>query len=227
MNGYSRLETNLLKDLGFQEIFEQENLCVIKLSSSGGDPKLINTAITALWKHSKVRSIVFPGHEKTAKKIIQKVERHSPQITQSLDEEVFYNVARVMEPKSQMLVTYPSEQFKHIMVLSKLDQRLKVVWLPPRGEHEIINLIEYILIASTQNLKTTICIPKNYQADLHKKFWAAGFSPIYYQLVDPNDLSKDHFHLVPSWVEHETQVGQNYPRISASTGIKNIIAKHQ
>lgn len=216
-----------LKKRGFQEILDYENICVIKLSGSGGDPKLINTAMNSLWEKSKVRCIVFPGQKKTGNKLLKKFNRHTP-ITQSYDEGDFYQVARQMQPNSQMLLTYPSEQFKHVMVLSKEQRRLNVVWLPPRGDHELRNLIELIDIAHMQNELTTICVPNEYHNLLHRKLQNEGYSPnLYYNLIDPSDLEKKHFNSVPSWDKHEEKYKNGIIRISAQKAVQNVVAKHQ
>lgn len=204
LKGYEHINKTELQNRGFHEVFYEENLCVVKLSGSGGDPYLINTVITSLWNRSKVSSIVFPGQKRTKRKILKRYDQKSRVIKQSLDEAEFYNLARNMQPNTQMLLTYPSEQFKHVMVLSKEQRRLKVVWLPPRGEHEVNNLIEYIEIARLQNEITTICIPHNYHQYMNKKLNKAGLKQyLDYQLVSPENLEKQHFESVPDWTKNE------------------------
>ncbi len=225
--GFDQLNKEQLIKFGFQEVFEQENLCVIKLSGGGGDPYLINTVMKALWDTSKVRCIVFPGQEKTEKKLIERVERNSPKIVTSLNEGHFYNVANNMEPDAQMVLAYPSEQFKHFMARSRDNQRLKIAWLPPKGEQELNNLIEYIAIAKKQGI-TTICIPQKHQEYLHGELKAAGFIPNkHYQLVEPEKMSKAHFNLVPSWAEYEADFKNGPHRIEVPQAVQNIIVAHR
>lgn len=212
---------------GFKEVLDYDNVCVIKLSGSGGDPKLINAAMTSLWEKNKTRCIVFPGQKKTGNKLLRKLDRRTP-ITQSYDEGDFYQVARQMHPNSQMLLSYPSEQFKHVMVLSKEQRQLNVVWLPPRGDHELRNLIELIDIAHVQNELTTICVPKEYHDLLHNKLQNEGYSPgIYYNLIDPSKLEREHFNSVPSWDKYEDKHKNGILRVSAQKAVQNIVAKHR
>lgn len=227
LQAYKSLTKTELEKAGFEAIFEQEKLCVIKLSGSGGDPKLINAVITSLWNNSGIRSIVFPGQERTRKKIISRINRNMPQIKQSLNEGEFYNVANELIPNQQLLLTYPSEQFKHVMVLSKKGKQIKVAWLPPRGDHELTNLINYVLIASKQGITTTICIPYNHHDYLGKKLKNAGFiQGRDFELVEPEKITKQHFHQVPSWNVDEARFSNSLPRIHVAKAISNIVAKH-
>lgn len=224
--GFPRLTKQHIEALGFREIYDRGNICVIKLSGSGGDHNLINAAISALWKNSKVRSIVFPGQEKTGKKLIArsdqrqvfgKHEQPTPVVKQSLDEGLFYNISREMIPGQQLFLAYPSEQFKHMMLLSKVGRHPKVVWLPPRGEHEVINLANYILLSVQQGIPATVCIPKKHHEYLEKKLENFGFSmPIHFELVDPGKLSQEHFKPVPVWRE-------TLKRLSPTQAVKNIM----
>lgn len=230
IQGYKTLDKKHLERRGYSEVFNEEKLCVVKLAGSGGDSRVINAAISSLWKKSKVRSIVFPGQKRTSSRILKKYDRKSPTIKKSLDEGEFYNVSRNMQPDSQMMLTYPSEQLKHLMVLSKLDKPLKVVWLPPRGQHEINNLIELMLMARRQGIVTTICIPKKHHQFLHRKLNNAGFSQtLHYELVDPSHLEESHFKPVPSWQENENFYAKtaNPKRVSLEQGVRNIVARHQ
>jgi hypothetical protein len=221
--GYGQLSKGQLKNSGYKEVFNEKNLCVIKLSGSGGDPRLINAAIKSLWDKDKVQSIVFPGQLSTQRKLLKSVRRGYT-IKTSLDEKEFYSVSRNMQPNSQMMLTYPSEQVKHVMVLSKEQIQLKVVWLPPRGEHEVTNLIAYIGMASAQNLMTSICIPNKYHQALHRNLQHAGFSPkINYQFIDPSELSKVHFTLVPSWDVNEALYETETPRVTVAQAVINIL----
>lgn len=200
LTGYGKQPQSELKR-SHPEVFEQGNLCFIKLSGSGGDSKLINAAITALWKNSDTRSIVFPGQKSTQKRLVKKIARKTT-VRSSLDEALFYNLSRNMIPGEQMYLTYPSEQFKHMMLLSQASMRPKVVWLPPRGEHEVVNLAEYMLLASQQGLLTTILLPKKHHATLHKQLANFGYSQnMHYELITPEQLSKERFHTVPAWKE--------------------------
>lgn len=214
--GFQTITKREIQKRKFSEVLEEGNLCFIKLSGSGGDSKLINTALTALWKNSAVRSIVFPGQRSTQKKLIKKVDRRVA-VKSSLDEGLFYNLSRNMIVGEQMFLTYPSEQFKHMMVLSKEGKKPSVVWLPPRGEHEVVNLAEFLFLSSQQGLTATILLPTKYHADLHRQLANFGFSQnLHYEFVTPEALSKKHFKTVPLWQE-------KLPRTSLPQAVKNIL----
>ncbi len=216
LDGFTQLDAEAITKLGLPEIFEEENLALIKLSGSGGDPKLINQAISALWENSQVNSVVFPGQKRTGKKLLTEVDTNKP-VKQFYGEESFYNIARNMISEEQLLLTYPSEQFKHVMVLSKNEKQTRVVWLPPRGEHEVINLANFILLAAQDGITTTILMPDKYQNDLDTALSGFGFTKnLQYQYVEPENLSKEHFNPTPTWKETlpRTSVDQAIPNFS-------------
>ncbi len=227
LQAFPKLNEKVAKYLGLPEIFEKELLCVIKLSGSGGDPKLIHDIVSALWKNSKIESMIFPGKKRTGinLKIREWLHNHQknpnktdlPKMKWSLDEGAFYHVAREMNHAEQLLLTYPSEQFKHTMVLAELGKNPRIVWLPPRGDHEVLNLVHYLYLVKEQNTATTICIPKQYQADLQKKLAEYGFIPnVYYQMIEPDQLKKEHFFTAPSWQEKQIH-------LPASQAVTNIM----
>lgn len=226
---YNILTIETLKERGFKKLFdtEAEKICIIKLSGSGGPPPFVNDIMTALWKHSGVTSIVFPGQEKTGKKLLKSVgDKAAEKIIQSLDEEEFYNVARNLVSDSHLFLTYPSEQCLHIMVLSENGIRVKVLFLPPRGNHEITSLIHYMLIANEQNMLTSICLPNDleWHSYLHQQLKNAGFSPnLHYQFVTPDQVRREHFNTAPSWQLHEERHNNETPRIPIAHAIQNYI----
>lgn len=214
LQAFPKLDEKVAEYFKLPELFEKKNLCVIKLSGSGGDPKLVLDIIKALWENSKVESILFPGKGRTVLnlKIRQWLQNHlvnpqkndMPGVKWSLDEGAFYHVARQMDHTEQLLLTYPSEQFKHTMVLAGLGKNPRVVWLPPRGDHEVFNLAQYIYLAREQNLTTTICIPKEYQNNLQKKLDEYGCPPnMNYQMIEPEHVYKEHFFAAPRWEEKQ------------------------
>jgi hypothetical protein len=182
------------EDLPYKEALVEPNLCFMKLSGSGGDPKLINSAIISLWNKSRVRSIVFPGTRKTQRRIIKKLNKNI-MVNSCLDAAVYYNQVREMISKEQMLLTYPSEQVKHIAVLTQNNIFPKVVWLPPRGHHEIINLAWAI----KQEFSGTVCIPKEYRSQLISSFNKLGINPSEILFVEPDKLTAEHFKISPIW----------------------------
>lgn len=237
LKGFKNLNEEQIRFLGLSEIFEKENICVFKLSGSGGDAKLITQIIEALWKNSGIESIVFPGkgHTKMEIALRQWLQGHvknrnkynTPTVKSSLDEGLYYNAARQMDHDAQLIIANPSEQIKHSLVLSELGKNPNIVWLPPRGDHEVLNLVHYMYIATDQNLLTTICIPTEYQQQLAKKLGeyktTRGDSfkqNVHFQLVNPENLSKEHFQKAPNWVE--TMV-----HTPAGVAVKNIITKNQ
>ncbi len=192
-------------ELPFQEELNDPKICFIKLSGSGGDPVLINKAISSLWKNSRVRSIVFPGTEKTRKKIIERVS-DTVKIGSSLESAVFYNHAREIISDEQMLLTYPSEQVKHIAVLTYNNVFPKVVWLPPRGEHELNNLA-WIM---NKGFSGMVCIPQEYRYKIKTRLIDLGVSPSIIEFVSPERLSAEHFKLSPKWqYEKEADLVEN------------------
>lgn len=192
--GFVHMERDALP---FQEALEEPDLCFIKLSGSGGDPGLINPAIISLWEKSRARSIVFPGNERTRRRII-KSAGHNIKVNSSLDAAVFYNQTREMISGRQMLLTYPSEQVKHIALLTQHGIFPKVVWLPPRGQHEMINLAW----AVKKGFSGTVCIPAAYQSVLRSRLSNLGVSPSEIEFTSPEDLSSEHFKPSPEW-QHE------------------------
>lgn len=203
--------------LGLPEIFKNESVCIIKLSGSGGDPQLVHNIVQALWTNSGIEPMIFPGQKRTALSIRTKQllnqdinnlgSKSHPNSSWSMDEGEFYRTAREMDKTRHLLLAYPSEQFKHTMVLSKKGKNPKVAWLPPRGEHEVVNLVHYLYLVREQNLSTVICIPKKHQQALQKQLEQFGFSNgVFYEMVDPDQLSAEHFRLAPSWENDEVHI---------------------
>lgn len=231
LQGFPQLNQQQTEYLGLPELFEQENLCICKLSGSGGDPKLITEIIEALWKNSKIKSIVFPGKSHTGMNIALRTwlsgtwlnpkKTDTPKVKWSLDEGLFYNAARQMNHAEQLLLTYPSEQVKHSMVLSENGLQPRIVWLPPRGEHEVLNLVHYMYLTQQQNLVTTICIPSEYQDALQKKLQAYRFQAnVEYRMVEPKHITKEHFYAAPVWKA-------KLPRVSAEDAVHSIMGRHK
>jgi hypothetical protein len=181
-------------NLPFQQALNNLNICFVKLSGSGGDSKLINAAIFSLFKKSGVRSIIFPGTEKTQRKLI-KTLGENVEVNTCLDTSVFYNHSREMISNKQMLLTYPSEQVKHVAVLSQNNIFPKVVWLPPRGKHEVINLAW----AMKKGFSGTVCIPEQYHSQLSLELINLGISASEFEFVVPEKLSAEHFKPSPKW----------------------------
>ncbi len=174
--------------LPFQFALDEPHVCFIKLSGSGGDPRLVNAATNSLWKKSRVKSIVFPGIEKTERKIIQTVGSNVT-VNTSLDASVFYHHARSILSHKQMLLAYPSEQVKHVAILTQNNIFPNIVWLPPRGVHEADNLAW----AMKKGFSGTICIPDDYHSVLKKILMKSGIRPSSVECVDPDNLSAEHF----------------------------------
>ncbi len=185
-------------DAPFQRALDEPKICFIKLSGSGGDPALVNAAILSLWKKSRVKTIVFPGTEKTQRRIVKRVNENV-KVNSSLDASVFYNHARVMISHEHMLLTYPSEQVKHVAVLTQNNICPKVVWLPPRGRHEVVNLAWAI----QRGYSGTVCIPAAYHSLLKKLLINLGVGPPEIECVEPEKLSAQHFRPSPVF-ENET-----------------------
>ena len=196
-------------DLPFQWALDEPKLCFIKLSGSGGDPGLVNAAILSLWEKSHVKSIVFPGTEKTQRRLIKTVNENI-KVHSSLDASVFYNHIRVMISHEHMLLTCPSEQIKHIAILTQKNICPKVVWLPPRGRHEVGNLAWAI----QRGYSGTVCIPAAYHSLLKMSLINLGVSPPLIECVEPEMLSAQHFKPSP--------VFENEP---AAAPLENIIRK--
>lgn len=231
LKAYQSLSKEELIQQGFQKLFETdpEKTCIIKLSGSGGDPNYIKTILLSLWEKSGIISTIFPGQERTGKKLHKSVgHRPSEQIIQSLDEGHFYNLVRNLE-NGYNLLTYPSGQVLHLMILSQKDKQVRTMFLPPRGDHELTNLINYMVIATEQHLMTSICFPDDFEqrAFLHQSLKNAGFSPnLHYRLVNPNQATQNDFHIAPSWEQHEEQHKNGAPRIPIAQAISNIISRH-
>ncbi len=168
-------------NLPFQSALEDPNVCFIKLSGSGGDPGLINSVMLSLWKKSRVRSIVFPGLAKTQKRLLKSFSSNI-RVDTSLDTGVFYNHARELISGQHMLLLYPSEQVKHISILANNNIFPKIAWLPPRGEHEVINLSWAI----KHGFSGTICIPAEFHGKLKDKLTGLGVSPSEIEFAVPD-----------------------------------------
>ncbi|MEN8264062.1 MAG: hypothetical protein ABFR82_11420 [Nitrospirota bacterium] len=187
--------------LPFQNALEDPNVCFIKLSGSGGDPALINSVIFSLWEKSRVKSIVFPGLAKTQKKLLKSVGSKI-KVNTSLDTGVFYNQAREIISGQHMFLLYPSEQVKHISILANNNIFPKIAWLPPRGEHEVINLSWAI----KHGFSGTICIPAEFHGRLKDKLTGLGVSPSEIEFIVPEKLSAEHFRQSPVWRYDEEAV---------------------
>ncbi len=174
--------------LPFQYALDEPDICFMKLSGSGGDPELVNAAINSLWERNRIRSIVFPGTEKTKRKIIKTVSTHI-KVDTSLDASVYYHQARAIISNEQMLLAYPSEQVKHIAMLTQNNIFPKVVWLPPRGVHEVDNLAWAI----KKGFSGTVCIPSYYHSVLKRSLTDLGINPSFIACVEPEKLSAGHF----------------------------------
>ena len=195
--------------LPFQFALEDPNVCFMKLSGSGGDPKLVNAAINLLWEKSRVKSIFFPGTEKTKRKIMKTVGSNMT-VNTSLEASVVYHQARAIISNKQMFLAYPSEQVKHISLLTQHNIIPKVVWLPPRGVHEIDNLVWAI----KNGFSGTICIPTDHHSLLKRILIKSGINSSSVEFIDPDNLSAEHFKSSPV-VESEKE----------TSSIKRVIMK--
>ena len=195
MEAFERTEGNTLQ---FHHALNNSKYCFVKLSGSGGDPELINPAIASLFKKSGARSIVFPGTRKVQRKLITTAGEKVP-VTAYLDTSLFYSLCREMISGKQMLLTYPSEQVKHLAVLSQNNIFPNVVWLPPRGQHEVMNLAWAI----KKGFSGTVCIPELYHKKLGFELINSGIRASEFECVVPEKLSADHFRPSPKW-EYET-----------------------
>jgi hypothetical protein len=189
-HAFERMER---EKLPFQQELNDPDLCLVKLSGSGGDPDLIHAALSSLFR-SGVRSIVFPGTEKTRRPLV-KTDGKDDRVHTCLDAAVFYNLCREMISNTQMLLTYPSEQVKHVAVLSQNNIFPKVVWLPPRGRHEVMNLAW----AVRNGFSGTVCIPEQYHGRMRLTLRNMGISASAFELVPPEKLSAEHFRPSPEW----------------------------
>jgi hypothetical protein len=181
-------------NLPFQHALNDTNLCFVKLSGSGGDWKLINAAISSLFKENGVKSIVFPGTENTQRKLIKTVDENVT-VNTCLDASAFYLHSREIISNKQMLLTYPSEQVKHVALLSQKNIFPKVAWLPPRGHHEVMNLAWAI----KKGFSGTVCIPEQYHRQLSLALTNLDISDSEFEFVVPEKLSADHFKSSPQW----------------------------
>jgi len=184
--------------LPFQFALDDPHVCFMKLSGSGGNPKLVNAAINSLWEKSRVKSIVFPGTEKINSKIIKTISSNVS-VNTSCDASVFYHHARVIIPNEQMLLAYPSEQVKHVAILTQNNIFPNIVWLPPRGVHEADNLAWAI----KKGFSGTICIPDHYHSVLKKSLIKSGINSSSVECVDPDNLSVEHFKPSPVFKSEE------------------------
>ncbi|UCH82068.1 MAG: hypothetical protein JSW20_05420 [Nitrospiraceae bacterium] len=181
-------------NLPFQYVRNDPDVCFIKLSGSGGDPQLINAVITSLWNKSGVKSIVFPGTMETLRHIIKTVGGNVT-VDTSLDVSVFYHLARLILSSEQMLLAFPSEQVKHLALLAYYKIFPKVVWLPPRGVHELENMAW----AMKKGFSTTVCIPSEYHVTLKKSLDRMGIAPSLPECVEPDKISAGHFRTSPGY----------------------------
>jgi len=191
MDAFERTEGNTLQ---FHHALNNSEFCFVKLSGSGGDPELINAAISSLFKKSGVRSIVFPGTKKAQRKLIE-ITGEKGAVTTCLDTSVFYSLWRKMNSSNHMLLSCPSEQVKHVAVLSHNNIFPKVVWLPPRGQHEVMNLAWAI----KKGFSGTVCIPEQYHKKLGFELMNSGIRASEFEFVAPDNLLADHFKPSPKW----------------------------
>lgn len=187
-------DTSNQKVLPFYEELEEPNLCFIKLSGSGGAPALVSAAITSLLQKSGTRCIVFPGTEKTLRSLEYNLGDNN-HIKMSLDPSRYYIHTRHMISHNHMLLTYPSEQVKHIAILTQQGVYPKIAWLPPRGNHELLNLCWAI----KKNFSATVCIPRAYQNQLRGRLIDTAVNPAAVELIDPAELTAEHFKPSPQW----------------------------
>lgn len=205
INAFKLIEKS---ELPFQYARKEPDICFIKLSGSGGEPGFVNKAIISLWEKSRIRSIVFPGTEKTQKRIIKTVGENID-VCSSLDPSDYYGHAREIISDKQMVLTYPSEQVKHIAILTQHNIFPKVVWLPPRGQHEMINLSWAI----KKGFSGTVCIPTEYRRKLKSRMTDLDVDPSDIEFSGPEELSGEHFRPSPLWqVEAEADAFENSVR---------------
>ncbi|HCC84301.1 MAG TPA: hypothetical protein DEP87_01320 [Candidatus Pacebacteria bacterium] len=139
---------------------------LIKLSGSGGDPALV-TALTA--------SLTQNGHAPTL-------------VT---DNAWFYHTLAEADPQNPPnFIAYPSEQVMHLCQLQQKGLFIPTVFLYPRGENEVNNLVNAI---KNFHLTKVVCVPQALQErvaillekhDLHRRE---------YTMVDPSELKPEHF----------------------------------
>ncbi len=186
---FEPIETSALP---FQFALDEPHVCFIKLSGSGGDPGLVNEAVNSLWEKNRIKSIVFPGTEKAKREIIETGRSHV-QVQTSLDASHYYHHAREIISNEHMMLTYPSEQVKHIAILTQNNIFPKVVWLPPRGVHEVENLAWAI----KKGYSGSICIPSGYHGVLERRLIHSGINPSAIECIEPENVSADHFKVSP------------------------------
>jgi len=223
IKGFPQLNQKQVEELELLEIEKRENLCLLKLSGSGGDPNLVIEIINALWKNSGIETLIFPGITHTKMNIQLRrwlkniMKNKNTHVNYNLDEAVFYNVSRKIDHNTQLMLLNPSEQVLHSFVLSNLGKNPNIVWLPPTGNQEVLNLVHYIYIAQNQSLMTTVCIQKDFQKSLINKLSEFNLKQnIDYQLVEPENLSREHFNKAPKWIE-------NQKHLNLEMAVKNIM----
>lgn len=214
LKGFPKLTNKQVKAMGLLEIEKKENLCIFKLSGNGGDPKLIIAMINALWKNSGIESVVFPGKAHTKMNIalrqwimgtrLNRKKIDTPKVNSSLDEAVFYNASRKMDHDTQLMILKPSEQVLHSLVLSDSGKNPNIVWLPPTGKQEVLNLVHYIALATDI---TSICIQKEFHKDLIAQLDKFELKQnIDYQLIEPQNLAREHFIKAPNWNDTDEHI---------------------
>lgn len=181
-------------NIASQEDFIDPNLCFIKLSGSGGDPNLIGAAICSLFHKSNARSIVFPGIKKVQSRLI-KMLRDDMRVNTYLDTSIYYHQLRNSTSHEPILLTYPSEQVKHVAILTQNNIFPKVAWLPPRGMHELTNLVWAI----KKGFSGTVCLPESYHKQLSLLLIDSGIRESEFEFVVPENLSLEHFRPSPKW----------------------------
>ena len=184
-----------------QERLRNEAVCIISVSKSGGDAKLLNTIISALWNNSRVRSAVYAGNSRTEAKLEKNVASHYS-VQSSIDQGKFYHQTHSI-PNHTLLLLQPSEMAKYLAVLASLPKPVlpQVAWLPSRGEHELMSMLAVIDWHSGSGIIPTICLDVEYQQLVKDKLQAfkglrAG---VQYRFVTPQRLSAYDFQPTPPW----------------------------
>lgn len=161
-------------------------LCIIKLSGSGGDEKLINQLIQSL--QHRLEPITFTGTDKTAKKIIS----NGPVFSDN--DPLLYHLVQDLR-NGDVFITNPSEQIKVIANFTNNGQHPYILLLPPRGIHEVNN----IKWAIEKGLASTICVPEVHKDQLSIILQNAGINQNAFTLVDPGEVTIDRMHQPNRW----------------------------
>lgn len=162
---------------------------LIKLSGSGSDDSVI-TAMAVQLKTQGLNPLVVCETESQLKTIQKKA------IPTETDPGWFYHsLAAAQAEQPPFLICYPSEQVKHLIVLQQKGIFIPTVFLYPKGLHEARNLAWAI----KQGLSKVVCVPKTLpdlpdpQAEVAKLLLAQGVTAAEYQMLDPSELTREHF----------------------------------